>query len=147
MYMIELNWWLLVDRASQHLSGVLDRRIAQSSIIPADSKAMWKETTLTLVKGVVASVDPDVRAGDEIDIRLHVKIKVIPGGDISECGYVDGVVFRKNVSHKKMMNNSNSGQQSEAENAESNKNTASYTQQQVLRERPRILLFGKQWAR
>lgn len=55
-----------------------------------------------MVRGVVESVDPDVRNGDELDIRPYVKIKVIPGGDISECSYVDGIVFRKNVSHKKM---------------------------------------------
>ncbi len=68
---------------------------------------------------VVSTVDPDVRNGDSLDIRPYVKIKVIPGntllrlihqfsnckflgGTTSECTYIDGVVFRKNVSHKKM---------------------------------------------
>jgi 1-phosphatidylinositol-3-phosphate 5-kinase len=27
---------------------------------------------------------------------------VIPGGDVSECAYVDGLVFRKNLAHKHM---------------------------------------------
>ncbi len=57
---------------------------------------------MSLVKTVVSSVDPDVRSGDNLDIRPYVKIKVIPGGTTSECLYMDGVVFRKNVSHKKM---------------------------------------------
>jgi 1-phosphatidylinositol-3-phosphate 5-kinase len=30
--------------------------------------------------------------------------KIIPGGKIEETTYVDGVVFRKNVSHKRMLN-------------------------------------------
>jgi hypothetical protein len=48
-------------------------------------------------------VTPDVRAGDQLDIRPYVKLKVIPGGQMHECGYVDGLVFRKNVAHKKML--------------------------------------------
>ena len=63
---------------------------------------VWKEIVVNLVNTVVSSVDPDVRSGDNLDIRPYVKIKVIPGGTINECVYVDGVVFRKNVSHKKM---------------------------------------------
>ena len=37
-----------------------------------------------------------------MDIRHYVKIKKIPGGDISECSYIDGLVCRKNVASKKM---------------------------------------------
>jgi 1-phosphatidylinositol-3-phosphate 5-kinase len=63
---------------------------------------IWKDIVLNLVKSVVSTVDPDVRNGDSLDIRPYVKIKVIPGGTKDECTYIDGVVFRKNVSHKKM---------------------------------------------
>ncbi len=79
----------------------MDRLIDTSNVIANDCK-IWKETVVNLVKVVVSSVDPDVRSGDNLDIRPYVKIKVIPGGTMSECVYVDGVVFRKNVSHKKM---------------------------------------------
>lgn len=74
----------------------------ENSTVLTAKKAEWKDIVLNLIKVVVSSVDPDVRSGDNIDIRPYVKIKVIPGGAMSECVYVDGVVFRKNVSHKKM---------------------------------------------
>jgi hypothetical protein len=67
----------------------------------ADS-ALWSSIIVHLVREVVSSVDPNVRSGDSLDIRPYVKIKTIPGGSIDENCYVNGVVFRKNVSHKKM---------------------------------------------
>jgi hypothetical protein len=33
-----------------------------------------------------------------------VKLKVIPGGSLADNTFINGVVFRKNVSHKKMAN-------------------------------------------
>jgi len=65
--------------------------------------ARWKRVIVGLVREVVSSVDPNVRKGDGLDIRPYVKLKIIPGGSVGECVYVDGVVFRKTVSHKKMM--------------------------------------------
>ena len=62
--------------------------------------ARWKQTIVGLVREVVSSVDPNVRKGDGLDIRPYVKLKIIPGGGMDECVYVDGVVFRKTVSHK-----------------------------------------------
>ena len=37
-----------------------------------------------------------------MDIREYVEIKIIPGGQMHENAYVGGVVFRKNVSDKRM---------------------------------------------
>jgi 1-phosphatidylinositol-3-phosphate 5-kinase len=39
---------------------------------------------------------------DLMDIREYVKVKVIPEGKLSECRYVDGVVFNKNLIHRRM---------------------------------------------
>ena len=50
----------------------------------------------------MSTVDPDIKAGDFLDIRPYVKTKLIPGGRRDECRYVDGIVFRKNVTHKTM---------------------------------------------
>lgn len=47
-------------------------------------------------------MDPNVKDGDFLDIRPYVKMKLIPGGSRDECRYVDGIVFRKNVTHKTM---------------------------------------------
>ena len=43
---------------------------------------------------------PNVSEGDMMDIRPYVSIKTIPGGDISECAYVPGVVACKQIVHK-----------------------------------------------
>eukprot|EP00981_Chlorochromonas_danica_P012757 scaffold5387_cov251-Ochromonas_danica.AAC.7 len=90
----------LQNRASNHLIGIVERLVDHSEI--AAQKNDWKDIIVNLVKEVVSSVDPDVRAGDSLDIRPYVKIKIIPGGLRSESVYIDGVVFRKNVAHKKM---------------------------------------------
>lgn len=76
----------------------------------------WEEYLLELVSAVVAAVDPYVEAGDSMNILDYIKIKVIPGGPIltaavgrsnrrygtGVCEYIDGIVFRKAVPHRKM---------------------------------------------
>jgi len=97
----------LQDRASTHLDAII-KNLVDSSILEKETVCAveWKETIASLVREVVGNVDPDVRSGDSMDIRPYIKLKIITGGKREECAYVDGVVFRKNVSHKKMLNNS-----------------------------------------
>ena len=95
----------LQTRASGHLQLIVDR-LVETAPIASDSAALWKTIAVNLVREVVSSVDPNVRRGDSMDIRPYVKIKTIPGGGLDENAYVDGVVFRKNVSHKKMIEDS-----------------------------------------
>lgn len=92
------------NRAFMHLTSIVHRLVSSSIGIfeTEESANFWKETIVTLVREVVSSVDPDVRGGDSLDIRPYVKIKIIPGGSRNETMYFDGVLFRKNVSHKKM---------------------------------------------
>lgn len=75
----------------------------RSAVLTAENRPVWERTILSLVREVVANVDPDVRNGDSLDIRPYVKIKTIPGGSRGETAYVDGIVFRKNVANKKML--------------------------------------------
>jgi len=64
----------------------------------------WQKVIVRLARQVCSVVDPDVRTqSDLLDIRQYVKIKTVPGGAMDECAYVDGVVFRKSVVHKKMV--------------------------------------------
>ena len=51
---------------------------------------------------VFCQVVPDVRREDDMDIRRYVWIKKVPGGQEPDCEVVSGVVFTKNVAHKKM---------------------------------------------
>lgn len=89
----------LQQRASAHLEKIVERML--QTILEKD-RDLWKGIVVHLVKEVVSTVDPNVRQGDSLDIRNYVKMKIIPGGSVDENVYVDGVVFRKNVSHKKM---------------------------------------------
>lgn len=74
-----------------------------SKLLDRTTKPLWRQIVQNLTEKVVSCVDPDVRGGDCIDIRPYVKIKIIPGGSMDETVFVDGVVFRKNVTHKRML--------------------------------------------
>lgn len=45
-----------------------------------------------------------VTRGDykEIDVKRYVRIEKIPGGELSECHVLNGVMFNKDVTHSKM---------------------------------------------
>jgi uncharacterized protein YaaR (DUF327 family) len=101
----------LQNRASTHFEAIVGQLVSSAKCVGKtlrkedvkDQSERWKNTIVSLVREVVSSVDPNVRNGDSLDIQPYVKLKIIPGGSIDECVYVDGVVFRKTVSHKKMM--------------------------------------------
>jgi TCP-1/cpn60 chaperonin family len=98
----------LQNRASAHLEAIIDQLVNESTSI--ENREAWKVTIRHLVREVVSSVDPNVRQGDSMDIRNYVKLKIIPGGSMDENTFINGVVFRKNVSHKKMGTNNGSKQ-------------------------------------
>ena len=50
----------------------------------------------------MVQVVPDVVRGDDMDIRRYVWITNVPGGRQVDSHLVSGVVFRKNISHKRM---------------------------------------------
>jgi len=62
----------------------------------------WVNTLMTLSTRCCATVEPDVKSGDLLDIRPYCKLKVIPGGSVEDSAYMSGIMFRKTVSHKKM---------------------------------------------
>lgn len=62
----------------------------------------WKDVLLGFAQRVAESLVVDVRNGDTLDLESYFKIKVCDGGAIRDCAYVDGVVFTKNVAHRKM---------------------------------------------
>jgi len=93
---------ILEGVAMNHLERMVHYMLGLSEVLK--SGADWAPTVVSLCQQVCANVDPDVKNGDELDIRPYVKIKTIPGGDMSECCYVDGVVFRKTPIKKVMAN-------------------------------------------
>lgn len=96
----------LEQRATTHLHALVHLLVSQSSVLKTlgDTAILstWEGIIVRLVKEVVNYVDPDVRSGDGLDIRPYVKLKVIAGGSLTDNAFINGVVFRKNVSHKKM---------------------------------------------
>lgn len=62
----------------------------------------WVNQLMSLATKCCATVDPNVKNGDSLDIRPYVKIKSIAGGSVTDCAYMSGVIFRKSVAHKRM---------------------------------------------
>ena len=64
-------------------------------------KDLWVHTVMSLATRCL-QVEPDVKNGDLLDIRPYCKVKTIPGGSVLDSVYMSGIVFHKNVSHKRM---------------------------------------------
>ena len=95
--------------AANHLRRVgerllqLEAPLLYKSLDPSSSaKQSWINTLMTLATKCCSTVEPNVQKGDLLDIRPYVKLKTIPGGAVQDCAYLSGVVFRKQVAHKKM---------------------------------------------
>lgn len=64
----------------------------------------WGKLIVALVRRAVDTVETRTQThyDESMDFNSYVKIKRLPGGHMSESIYVDGVVARKNVVHKRM---------------------------------------------
>jgi 1-phosphatidylinositol-3-phosphate 5-kinase len=91
---IELN------NASLHHVQRLLRQLLQDANIP--NVGSWEKALIPILLQCTDDVNPDVRRGDDIDIRHYVKLKKVPGGKPGDTSYVSGVVFTKNLALKSM---------------------------------------------
>lgn len=90
---------VLAGASLMHFNTMLEQAIHRADLpCPAE----WHCTLSRLLLKVSSSIQPNVRAGDSIDVRAYVKVKKVPGGKISDSEYVDGIVITKNVAHKAM---------------------------------------------
>jgi 1-phosphatidylinositol-3-phosphate 5-kinase len=94
---IELN------NASLHHVRRLLRQLLQDANIP--NVTSWERALIPILLQSTDDVNPDVRRGDDIDVRHYVKLKKIPGGKPGDTSYVSGVVFTKNLALKSMPRN------------------------------------------
>ncbi|KAK6165394.1 hypothetical protein SNE40_022328 [Patella caerulea] len=63
----------------------------------------WEPIILTYVTKISHFVRPDIITdGDNLDIRQYLHVKKVPGGHKNETLLIHGLVFTKNVAHKKM---------------------------------------------
>ncbi|GBB85059.1 hypothetical protein RclHR1_11630001 [Rhizophagus clarus] len=88
-----------------HMRSLLRQCLLESKINLSDG---WEDVIMKLMMKVSDNLNPNIRNGDEIDIRHYVKIKKIPGGIPQDSEYVHGVVCTKNLAHKKMKRTLNS---------------------------------------
>lgn len=90
--------------ARNHAQKIL-RQLMEDITLEETSKTEWEGVIMNILLKVANTVQPDIRSGDDMDVRHYVKIKKIPGGAPSDSFYVKGVVCTKNVAHKRMMKN------------------------------------------
>lgn len=83
----------------QHVKKLF-RQMLDDAEIPNPSS--WERALIPILDKCADDVDPDIRNGDDMDIRHWVKLKKIPGGRPSDTAYVHGVVFTKNLALKSM---------------------------------------------
>ncbi len=91
---IELN-----SASLRHVRKLL-RQLLQDANIPHVNS--WEKALIPILLQCTDDVNPDVRSGDDMDIRHYVKLKKIPGGRPGDTSYVSGVVFTKNLALKSM---------------------------------------------
>ncbi|XP_033727626.1 1-phosphatidylinositol 3-phosphate 5-kinase-like [Pecten maximus] len=81
-----------------HLRGLVSQMLCDEGL----SKS-WMDIVLGTAQRVSRYVHPDVKhSGDHMDIRRYIKFKKIPGGNKEQTCVIHGLVFTKNVAHKKM---------------------------------------------
>lgn len=67
------------------------------------NKQRWNEHLLKYMVTAVKNIKPSTRMlRDSIDINKYIKIFLFEWRDQEKCQYVNGVVFNKNVAHKRM---------------------------------------------
>ena len=81
MTFIKFNFIFSGRRASVHLEAVVKSLLESeySNGSSSTERSLWEFAILSLAREVVLHVDPDVVAGDSMDITQYVKIKTIPG--------------------------------------------------------------------
>jgi len=82
-----------------HFNRMLRQAIHRAELPRPDE---WHAILSKLLLKVSTNVNPNIPAGDSMDVRAFVKVKKVPGGKISDSEYVDGIVITKNVAHKAM---------------------------------------------
>ncbi|KAI5803877.1 hypothetical protein EDC01DRAFT_611391 [Geopyxis carbonaria] len=91
---VELN-----TASLEHVKQLLRQLLGDAQVRNIDQ---WEKALVPILLKCTDDLNPDVRSGDDIDIRHYVKVKRIPGGKPGDTSYVSGVVFTKNLALKSM---------------------------------------------
>lgn len=92
-YNSELN-----DVSVLHLKNLLHQGLQDSEVPELEE---WEKILSSILK-TTETVEYNVRAGDNMDIRQYIKLKRLAGGKLTDSQSVDGVIFSKNFALKTM---------------------------------------------
>ena len=87
----------LLTASQHHIKALLEQLLKQDQLASS-----WEDVIMPFISRVSEKVIPDVRRGDDMDIRQYVWFTKVPGGKKIDSHFISGVVFTKNVVHKKM---------------------------------------------
>jgi hypothetical protein len=84
------------------VNSTAEMREIVTSAIGTKFSSRWGEQMVDIAIKAVRKVV--TKRGDytEVDVKRFVRIEKIPGGELSECTVLDGVMFNKDVTHAKM---------------------------------------------
>ena len=72
------------------------------SAIGTKFSARWGLQMVDMAIDAVLKVVQERGDYKEVDVKRYVRIEKIPGGELSDCCVLDGVMFNKDVTHSKM---------------------------------------------
>lgn len=94
----KLAYERLKQAHTEHLQIITRQLLSQKGL-----SASWESVILNCVHQITHFVRPDVRVeGDDLDIRKYIHIKKIPVGQKQDTSLIHGLMFTKNIAHKKM---------------------------------------------
>ncbi|KAK9351951.1 hypothetical protein V1523DRAFT_415429 [Lipomyces doorenjongii] len=86
-----------------HVRRLLRQLLQELHLTGPATVEQWERALLPILLQATDDLVPDIRAGDEIDVRNFVKVKRIPGATPDDTVYLSGVVFTKNLALKSML--------------------------------------------
>ncbi|KAL4218119.1 hypothetical protein ACF0H5_022855 [Mactra antiquata] len=87
----------------EHLTALTKQLLHEENV-----SSSWTDIIISTVDRISLFVKPDVKNNsDDMDIRRYVHINKIPGGNREQTSIVHGVIFTKNIAHKKMLHQIN----------------------------------------
>ena len=79
-----------------------DLREIVTAAIGTKFSARWGDQMVDMAIKAVRQIACKVGDRTEVDIKRYVRLEKIPGGELSDCAVLDGVMFNKDVTHSKM---------------------------------------------
>lgn len=83
----------------EHLNAIAFQLLKQNSILNIE---VWKDAILEASLKISHQLKVDFNLNDKLDITNYVKIKKISKSSTDEASLINGVIFTKNLAHKKM---------------------------------------------